>query len=148
MFYIGADHRGYELKEEIKKFLGEKEIEFVDVGTDSKEVTHYPIIAKELCVKVQESKDNVGILICGSGIGMSIAANKFKGIRAGSCIDENMAKEAKAHSNINVLVLPSDFVNVSKAVSIVRTWIGTEVLGGRYQDRLQMINEIEKETMK
>lgn len=148
MFFIGADHRGYELKEELKKYLDEKNIEFSDVGTFSKEICHYPVIAKELAVNVQKNKENMGILICSSGVGMTIVSNKFKGIRAATIINEEMAKEAKAHSNINVLVLPADFVNVSTAVQIVRAWIATETLDGRYQDRLQMIEEIEKETMK
>ena len=144
MFYIGADHRGFELKEEIKKYLSEKEIEFVDKGTFS----HYPVIAKEVSSEVIKSKDNMGILICSSGVGMTIAANKFKGVRAATVINEDMAKEAKAHSNINVLVLPADYVSVSQAVNIVRAWIATEVMGGRYQERVQMIEEIEKENMK
>ncbi|MBR3133610.1 MAG: ribose 5-phosphate isomerase B [Clostridia bacterium] len=148
MFYIGADHRGFELKEEIKKYLSEKEIEFVDKGTFSKEISHYPVIAKEVSSEVIKSKDNMGILICSSGVGMTIAANKFKGVRAATVINEDMAKEAKAHSNINVLVLPADYVSVSQAVNIVRAWIATEVMGGRYQERVQMIEEIEKENMK
>lgn len=148
MLYIGSDHRGYDLKEELKKYLDEKEISFVDCGTDSKEITHYPILAKRVASSVQESSDNNGILICATGVGMNIVANKFKGIRAGICFDEEMAKEAKAHDDINVLVLPADFVNVSKAVAIVRAWIGTEALGGRYKDRIKMINEIENDNMK
>lgn len=148
MFYIGSDHRGFELKEEIKKYLNEKEIEFIDKGTFSKEISHYPITAKEVANEVVKSKDNIGILICGSGVGMSIVANKFKGVRAATVINEEMAKEAKAHSNVNILVLPADFISVSQAVNIVRVWIATEVMGGRYQDRLQMIEEIENENMK
>lgn len=148
MLYIGADHRGYELKEEIKKYLEEKDIKYIDVGTNSKEITHYPIIVKNAVKNIKESDDNTGILICSSGTGMSIAANKFKGIRAGLAIDEEMAKEVKAHEDCNILILPADYITVSKAVAIIRTWMATEVMGGRYQDRLQMIKEIEDENMK
>ena len=148
MLYIGSDHRGFKLKEEVKKYLNEKEIEFVDCGTDSEEIAHYPIIAKDVSENVQKSKDNKGILICGSGIGMSIVANKFKGIRAGNCFDEEVAKLARAHDHINVLILPADFINVSKAVQIIRMWLATEELDGRYDDRIHIINDIEKEIMK
>ncbi len=148
MIFIGSDHRGYELKEEIKKYLEEKEIEYIDCGTHSKEIVHYPKIAREVSENVQKESKNKGILICGSGVGMTIVANKFKGIRAATCIDEEMSKEAKAHSDINVLVLPADFINTSKAVAIIRAWIATEVLGGRYKERIHMISEIEKDTMK
>ena len=79
---------------------------------------------------------------------MSIVANKFKGIRAGNCFDEEVAKLARAHDHINVLILPADFINVSKAVQIIRVWIATEELDGRYDDRIHMINDIEKEIMK
>ena len=79
---------------------------------------------------------------------MAITANKFKGIRCAACYDESTAKQAKEHSNINILALPADYINISKAVSMIRVWLGSEFLKGRYLERVQMINEIEKENMK
>lgn len=147
MIFLGADHRGYELKEKIKKYLISKNFEVKDCGTDSKEIAHYPIIATEVCKKMDKEKDKA-ILICGSGIGMSMVANKFKGIRAGICTSVMAAKDGKEHSNLNVLVLPGDFISFDDAIEVVDTWLESEFLNGRYLERLNMIKEIEKENMK
>ena len=147
MIFLGADHRGYELKEKIKKYLVSKNFEVKDCGTDSKEIAHYPIIATEVCKKMDKEKDKA-ILICGSGIGMSMVANKFKGVRAGICTSVMAAKDGKEHSNLNVLVLPGDFISFDDAIEVVDTWLESEFLNGRYLERLNMIKEIEKENMK
>ena len=147
MIFLGADHRGYELKENIKKYLISKNFEVKDCGTDSKEIAHYPIIATEVCKKMDKEKDKA-ILICGSGIGMSMVANKFKGVRAGICTSVMAAKDGKEHSNLNVLVLPGDFISFDDAIEVVDTWLESEFLNGRYLERLNMIKEIEKENMK
>ena len=147
MIFLGADHRGYELKEKIKKYLISKNFEIKDCGTDSKEIAHYPIIATEVCKKMDKEKDKA-ILICGSGIGMSMVANKFKGVRAGICTSVMAAKDGKEHSNLNVLVLPGDFISFDDAIEVVDTWLESEFLNGRYLERLNMIKEIEKENMK
>ena len=147
MIFLGADHRGYELKEKIKKYLISKNFEVKDCGTDSKEIAHYPIIATEVCKKMDKVKDKA-ILICGSGIGMSMVANKFKGVRAGICTSVMAAKDGKEHSNLNVLVLPGDFISFDDAIEVVDTWLESEFLNGRYLERLNMIKEIEKENMK
>lgn len=147
MIFLGADHRGYELKEKIKKYLISKNFEVKDCGTDSKEIAHYPIIATEVCKKMDKEKDKA-ILICGSGIGMSMVANKFKGVRAGICTSVMAAKDGKEHSNLNVLVLPGDFILFDDAIEVVDTWLESEFLNGRYLERLNMIKEIEKENMK
>lgn len=147
MIFLGADHRGYELKEKIKKYLISKNFEVKDCGTDSKEIAHYPIIATEVCKKMDKKKDKA-ILICGSGIGMSMVANKFKGVRAGICTSVMTAKDGKEHSNLNVLVLPGDFISFDDAIEVVDTWLESEFLNGRYLERLNMIKEIEKENMK
>ena len=147
MIFLGADHRGYELKEKIKKYLISKNFEVKDCGTDSKEIAHYPIIATEVCKKMDKEKDKA-ILICGSGIGMSMVANKFKGVRAGICTSVMTAKDGKEHSNLNVLVLPRDFISFDDAIEVVDTWLESEFLNGRYLERLNMIKEIEKENMK
>lgn len=147
MIFLGADHRGYELKEKIKKYLISKNFEVKDCGTDSKEIAHYPVIATEVCKKMDKEKDKA-ILICGSGIGMSMVANKFKGVRAGICTSVMAAKDGKEHSNLNVLVLPGDFISFDDAIEVVDTWLESEFLNGRYLERLNMIKEIEKENMK
>lgn len=147
MIFLGADHRGYELKERIKEYLVSKNIDIKDCGTDSKEIAHYPVIASEVCKSMNVDEDKA-ILICGSGIGMSMVANKFKGVRAGICTSVMAAKDGKEHSDLNVLVLPGDFISFDDAVEVVDTWLDSEFLNGRYLDRLNMIKEIEKENMK
>lgn len=147
MIFLGADHRGYALKEGIKKYFDGKNIRYKDCGTYSEEITHYPMIAKNVCTSLDLDKD-VAILICGSGIGMGIVANKFKGIRAGVCLDVESAKHAKENDHTNVLILSGDWMDIEKAISIIDVWQGSEFVGGRYNDRERMIEEIEKENMK
>lgn len=147
MILIGADHRGYGLKEKIKKYFDEKNIEYKDYGTYSEEITHYPIIAKEVCSNMNLDEDEA-ILVCGSGIGMGIVANKFKGIRAGVCMDEEAAKHGKEMDNTNVLILSGDWMEIDKAISIIEVWRNSKLLPGRYVDRQRMIEEIENENMK
>lgn len=122
-------------------------IEYEDCGTYSKEISHYPLIAKEICNKMDRKNDKA-IMICSCGIGMSMAANKFKGIRAGTCFNELSAQDGKEHSDLNVLVLPGEFVSEEEAIKIIRIWLDSEFLNGRYTDRLQMIEKIEEENMK
>lgn len=148
MIAIGSDHGGYELKEEIKKYLDEKEIAYKDFGTFSEERTDYPIYGKSAIKAVQNKECEKGILICGTGFGMTILANKFKGIRCASCWNEDVAKLLKEHNNANMIALPGRFINISQAVVILRAWLGSEFLGGRHTERLQMIEEIENENMK
>ena len=148
MIALGCDHGGYKLKEEIKKYLDENKIPYKDFGTNSEERTDFPIYAKKVAQAVTSKECDCGILICRTGFGMAITANKFKGIRCAACYDESTAKQAKEHSNINILALPADYINISKAVSMIRVWLGSEFLKGRYLERVQMINEIEKENMK
>lgn len=148
MIAIASDHGGYALKEEIKKFLDEKEIPYKDFGCNSQERTDYPLYAKPAVKAVQSKECDRGILICGTGFGMTMVANKFKGIRCASCWNEEVAKLLKAHNNANVIALPGRFINISEAVVILRAWLGTEFMEGRHTDRLQMIEEIEKENMK
>lgn len=147
MILLGADHRGYGLKEKIKKYFDEKDIKYKDYGTYSEEITHYPLIAKDVCSNMDLENDEA-ILVCGSGIGMGIVANKFKGIRAGVCMDEEAAKHAKENDHTNVLILSGDWMDIDKAISIIDVWQRSECLPGRYDDREKMIEEIEKENMK
>ena len=148
MIAIGSDHGGYKLKEEIKKYLEEKEIEYTDCGTFDEESVDYPEIAQAVSSEVQDGHSEKGIIICRSGVGMSIVANKFKGIRCAKCNDEQEAKFSRMHNNANVLALGADYMDTSKAVRIVRTWIATEFEGGRHETRVNMIEEIENENMK
>ena len=148
MIALGCDHGGYELKEEIKKYFEEIGIEYEDFGTNSTERTDYPNVAKEVAKEVQAKNCEKGILICRSGIGMSMVANKFKGIRAALGINEDVSRDSKADDNINVLVLPAQYVTKSDAIASVRAWIGTEFKTGRYVDRIRMIENIEKNEMK
>ena len=145
---IGADHGGYKLKEEIKKYLDELEIKYVDLGTNSEERVDYPVIAKEVCKNIQNKEADFGILICKTGYGMSVVANKFKGIRCAACYNQESAKFAKLHNNINVLALGAEYVSVNEAICILRMILATEFEGGRHNERLNIIREIEKENMK
>ena len=148
MIAIGSDHGGYKLKEEIKKYLDEKEIKYIDFGTNSEERTDYPIYAKKVATAITTGECDKGILFCRSGQGMAIVANKFKGIRAADVNNEEAARFGKADDDINVLTLGGDYLTVNQAVCIIRTWLATEFKQGRYQERIQMIEEIENENMK
>ena len=148
MIAIGSDHGGYKLKEEIKKYLDEKEIEYKDCGTYSEQNVDYPDIAKDVAKRVQSKECDSGILICRSGIGMSIVANKFKGIRCAKCENEEEAKFSKMHNDSNILALGADYISTSTAICVVRAWIATPFEGGRHAERIKLIEEIEKENMK
>lgn len=148
MIAIGSDHGGYKLKEEIKKYLDEKEIKYKDLGAMNEKRVDYPNIAKDVAKEVQAGKCENGILICRSGLGMSICANKFKGIRCAVCHNEYTAKYAKLHNNSNILAIGADDVTTSEAICILRMWLATEFEGGRHQERIELIEEIEKENMK
>ena len=148
MIAIGSDHGGYKLKNEIKKYLEEIGLEYKDVGTDSETRTDYPIYAKQVGQLVSEKKCEKGVLICRSGHGMEIAANKFKGVRAASITNEEDARMAKSDDNVNVLCLGADCLATDEAIRIMRVWIATEFKGGRYQERLDMIKKKKKENMK
>ena len=144
MIFLGADHRGFDLKEKIKKYLEKENIEHTDCGVFSKDRADFPLIAKNVCSQMDKEKDTA-ILICGSGIGMTMAANKIKGIRAGTCFNAECAKDGKEHSNINCLVLPGDFIDIEQAKEIIHLWLNSQFLGGRYLERVQMIQELENE---
>ena len=148
MIAIGADHGGYKLKEEIKRYLEEKEIPYIDLGTENEERTDYPIYASKVAECICKGEADKGILVCRSGYGMTVVANKYKGIRAASISNEESAKFAKADDDINVITLGGDYLTVNQAICIIRNWIGTEFKGGRYAERLKMIEEIENKNMK
>ena len=148
MIAIGSDHGGYNLKEEIKRYLEEKEIEYKDLGCISEESIDYPNIAEEVAKEVQSKRCDKGILICRSGIGMSICANKFKGIRCALCHNDQIAKFSRMHNDSNMLALGADYITTSEAIRIIRMWIATDFEGGRHEERLKLIEKIENENMK
>jgi len=148
MIAIACNCSGYKLKEEILKYLDEKDIRYEDFGTFDEETLDDPEAVQDACRSIQNKKCDVGILISGSGFGMAMIANKFKGIRSVDCFNEDGAKRAKAHYNANVLALPAEFINLDTAINIIRAWLGTEVLGGRYKERIEVIEEIEKQNMR
>ncbi len=140
---IGSDHAGFEYKEMIKKYLEEKGFEVIDKGTYSNERTDYPIYAEKVAKAVANGEADRGILICGTGIGMSITANKIKGVRAALCQNDFMAKMARKHNNSNILCLGQRVVGTDHALSIVDTFFSTDFEGGRHKDRINLISEIE-----
>lgn len=148
MIAIGCDHGGYKLKEEIKRYFDETGIEYNDVGTYSEESVNYPEYAAKVAEEVQSKKAEKGIVICRSGIGVSMVANKFKGIRCAPCYQETTAKFSRMHNDANVLALGADYVTVNEAICIVRIFLATEFEGGRHQYRIDLINEIEDKNMK
>jgi ribose 5-phosphate isomerase B len=137
---IGADHRGFALKNFIINYF--KEYQWIDVGTNSQERIDYPPFAQKVCRDVLEGRADCGIVICGSGIGVSIAANRFKGIYAALCWDPEVARHAREYDGANVLALPANFVEPELTIDIVNAWTGAEFKGGIYQKRLDMIEDI------
>jgi ribose 5-phosphate isomerase B len=135
---IGSDHRGYALKQYLQEKL--PNFKWRDVGAPNAERSDYPVFAEAVCRQVQDGNVDLGILICGSGTGMSIAANRHKGIYAGLCWSEASAKVAKEDDGTNVLVIPSDFISHEIALTMVVTWLNAQFKGGRYQERLNMLD--------
>ena len=136
---IGSDHAGYNLKEKIKPFLTELGFEVFDIGTHSTEAIDYPLIAKELSNKVSNGEFDKGILICGTGIGMSIAANKIKGIRAVVCSDTTSAKFSREHNNANILCFGERIVGEYLAKDICKIWLETKFAEDRHLKRVKLL---------
>lgn len=129
MIALGCDHGGYELKQEIKKYLDEKGIEYRDFGCDSTASVDYPVYAKKVATAIQNGECDKGILICGTGIGISITANKFRGIRAALCTDCFCAEATRLHNDANVLALGGRVVGPGLALKIVETFLTTPFSG-------------------
>ena len=138
---IGSDHRGFAQKKMILDFFArEQQHTFIDVGTMSDERTDYPIYAHKAVAMLQAKMVDAAILLCGSGIGMAAAANRYSHILAGVAWNQDVARVARAHDNVNVLVIPSDFVADDQLIKIIEAWLYAEFLGGRYAVRLEMID--------
>jgi len=140
---IGSDHAGFEAKEAIVKLLKEKKIPVKDFGTFSKDSVDYPDYAKNVAVAVSRNEVGEGILICNSGIGMSIAANKVKGIRAALCMTVELARFSKLHNNANVLCLSAGYVTIDELKKIVEAWLEVSFEGGRHERRVNKIKNME-----
>ncbi len=142
---IGCDHGGFELKEEILKFIRNvANIEISDFGPPTKESVDYPDFGKKVSEAVSKGMMDRGILICGTGIGMSIVANRFPKVRAALCHDHFTAQMSREHNDANILVMGERVIGRGVALDIVKTWLDTEFAGGRHQKRLDKIRDIEK----
>ena len=139
---IASDHGGFALKETIKEYLRERGDKIVDLGTTSEESVDYPIYGKACGEAVASGKAERGIVICGTGIGISIAANKVKGVRCGLCTSVEMAELTRRHNNANVLALGGRTTEPQLALDIVKTFLDTEFEGGRHKRRTDMLDEM------
>ena len=142
---IGNDHVAVEMKNHIKNYLEEKGLEIVDFGTNSTQRTDYPIYARKVSEAVVSGECRFGILICGTGIGISLAANKVKGIRAVVCSEPYTARLSRQHNNTNILAFGARVIGEATAEMIVEEFLNAEYEGGRHQKRIDMITAIEEE---
>lgn len=140
---IGSDHGGYELKNKIFKFLKSKRYNVLDMGTYSKESSDYPLIGFDVAKMVSEKKCDRGVLICKTGVGMAIVANKLRGVRAAACYDKNMARSSREHNNCNIIVLAAQYSDFKQAKEMLRVWLNTKHAGERHKRRVRQIEEFE-----
>lgn len=145
---LGADHAGYELKEKVKRYLQSKGVETIDLGTDSTESVDYPDFAVKVAQEVSQKKVDWGVLVCKSGIGMSIVANKVKGVRAAVVRTIEDTKLARGHNDANVLALSGAFTTEEEAKRIIDTWLETKFEGGRHERRVSKIKNAENRSLK
>ncbi len=141
---LASDHAGYPLKEEIKAYFEKEGVKFIDLGTDSAASVNYPDYAHKLCEAITSGEADLGVLVCGTGIGMSMVANKHKGIRAACCSDTFSARLTRMHNDANVLCMGARVVGAGLATDMVSLFIGTEFEGGRHSVRVEMVNSFDK----
>lgn len=141
---IGSDHRGFQLKEKVAAILRAKGHEVDDEGTNAADSCDYPDFAALVAKKVSGGTVDRGILVCGTGIGMSITANKFPGVRAAPCTDEVTAEISRRHNDLNILCLPADMISPPTMERMVEAWVKTEFEGGRHSRRVEKIADIER----
>ncbi|TWU54628.1 putative sugar phosphate isomerase YwlF [Rubripirellula tenax] len=141
---IGSDHRGVKIKNRLVQNLTAAGFPVCDLGSHGESSVDYPDYAKAVAMQVGSGESDRGILICGTGIGMSIAANKFTGVRAASCYDEVMVEISRRHNDVNVLCLPGDMIGDRPIDDLVLMWLNTEFDGGRHAVRIKKISDIEK----
>jgi ribose 5-phosphate isomerase B len=143
---IGADHGGFEIKQALQDWLVSKSITVKDYGINSGESVDYPVYAHEVSKAIQKGEYEFGILVCGSGQGMAITANKYDKVRAALCWDKAIAALARQHNNANILVLPGRFISEVQAIEIAETFLSAKFEGGRHQKRVGMITQNLKST--
>lgn len=141
---IGADHAGFADKEKVKRQLTELGFEFEDVGTNSTESVDYPVFAEKVADKVADGEAQLGILVCGSGNGMQIAANKIRGIRAALAWNEETARLARQHNDANVLSIPARMISPEEVAKVVKAYLAADFEGGRHARRVEEIGELEE----
>ena len=142
---LGSDHRGFQIKAKLITLLTADGHEVEDFGTLSDQAVDYPDYAVQVARRVADGSVERGLLICGTGFGMAIAANKFRGVRAAACADEVMAEMCRRHNDVNVLCLPGDLIGDRPVGDLVRVWLATEFEGGRHSRRLEKIVDIENQ---
>lgn len=140
MIAIGSDHAGYEMKEAIINWLAEQEIPVIDFGPDSTDSVDYPDYAHAVTASVLDEESVIGILICGTGNGISMTANKWRDIRSAICWNTEIAKLSRQHNNANILALPARFISIEESIQIVEVFLDTEFEGGRHEKRVNKIN--------
>ena len=140
---LAADHAGFDEKEKIKSTLDELGVEYVDMGTTSSDSVDYPDYAKKVAEAVSKGEFEQGLLVCGSGTGMAIAANKVKGVRAAVAWSPDIVRLARQHNNANILSLPARFMSENDAASVVKAWFEADFEGGRHEKRVEKITELE-----
>lgn len=143
MIALGSDHAGFPLKEAIKKYLDGEGVEYIDCGAYDTQSCDYPLQAEKTCLKVINGECEKAVLCCGTGIGISMAANKVKGIRAACCSDYFSAKYTRMHNDANVLCLGARVIGEGAALELVNVFLNTEFEGGRHQRRIDQITELE-----
>ena len=138
---IGSDHAGYQLKKKILNYNFENNILFDDIGTHNEDSVDYPDYGNKLSEKINCGDYEKGILICGSGVGMSIVANRYKNVRAALCWNKELAKLGRTHNDANIVCIPARFITKEEAVEIVKTFVNEEFEGGRHQRRVEKISK-------
>ena len=139
---IGSDHAAYNEKKEIINYLASKGLDVLDLGTNSKDSVDYPIFGQKVAKSVINNVSDRGIIICGTGIGISIAANRYKGIRATLCTSKIHAEMSRKHNNSNILALGARTTELNQLKEIIDVWLNTDFEGGRHQDRINLIDEL------
>ena len=142
---VGCDHAGFDLKQAVIAHLKERGFEVIDVGTDTKESCHYPNFAHAVCKNIQDGVSELGILVCGTGIGMSMAANKHRGIRAAACSDTFSARLTRMHNDANVLCFGERVVGAGLACDLVDNFLDAEFEGGKHKTRVDMFMAFEEQ---
>ena len=137
--FISSDHAGFKLKEAIKLYLSKKKLSFQDMGPNSDNRVDYPDFAHKVARKVKTNKNNVGILVCGSGMGMNIAANRHKNIRAAQCFNLKSTKLSRLHNDANIITLGSRFLSKKNAIKLISIFLSTNFEGGRHKKRIKKV---------